>query len=385
MQLKSSLGKVAQLLVIIILTGCTTVNFDTAQQAYEAHDYATAYKQFKQLASQGNPQAEESLGNMYLDGDGVTQDYEAGVHWLTLAAGNGSGQAQYSLGNIYATSMLGSPDYAQALQWWRKAADNNVAGALMNIGALFEAGKGVPQSYLEAKGLYEIGADDGDARAMTAMGGLYAAGHGVPQDYGEAIHWFMAAAKLKEPHAAEILGYLQFNGFGQPKDPAAAMEWYQTAADEGDFLAQLFVASVYRQGGFGIAKDPAKSQALFERAADREARSIEELQMEMRAVIDANKSYPEDAIKAHAEGTVVVSFDLFGNRPTNVRVDHGSGYHSLDKAAIEAVKASIFPRRSVPLLKINHFVVQLDFSGTSNVLPPAGNQQCSQLGSCLDS
>lgn len=385
MQLKSSLIWFIVQLVTVLVAGCATANFDAAQKAYDAHDYSTAYKQFKQLASQGDLQSEEYLGDMYLYGNGVAQDYDAAVHWLTLAADGGSGQAQFLLGTIYATGMLGSVDYAQALQWYRKAADNDVAESETNIGAFYEAGNGVPQDYWEAMDWYKKGADDGDIRAPTAIGGLYATGHGVPQDYSEAIHWFTIAANLKEPHAALMLGYLQFSGLGQPKDPAGAMKWYQTAADEGDFLALLFVASVYRQGAFGIAKDPAKAQSMFERAADREARSVWELQTEMRAVIDANKSYPDDAIKAHAEGSVVVSFDLQGSTPTNVRVDHGSGYHSLDKAAVEAVKASIFPRRSLPLLKVRHFIVQLDFSGASNMLPPAGSQQCSQTGSCVDS
>ena len=55
--------------------------FDLGLAAYERQDYATAYRQWRPLADQGNASAQHNLGLMYERGQGVRQDYAAAVSW----------------------------------------------------------------------------------------------------------------------------------------------------------------------------------------------------------------------------------------------------------------------------------------------------------------
>ena len=61
-------------------------DFDKGLTAYNNGDYATALKEWKPLAEQGDVDAQYHLGVMYDNGDGVSQDYKEAVRWYTLAA-----------------------------------------------------------------------------------------------------------------------------------------------------------------------------------------------------------------------------------------------------------------------------------------------------------
>ena len=56
---------------------------------------------FVRLAEQENADAQIRLGNMYLDGDGVPQDFAEAAQWYRKAAERGLAEAQYKLGFMY--------------------------------------------------------------------------------------------------------------------------------------------------------------------------------------------------------------------------------------------------------------------------------------------
>jgi len=58
---------------VCLLTGGAGVH------ALDVGDYATAYKEFKTLAEQGNAEAQYGLGYMYNNGLGVTRVYRGGI------------------------------------------------------------------------------------------------------------------------------------------------------------------------------------------------------------------------------------------------------------------------------------------------------------------
>ena len=69
--------------------------------AYESGDYATALREWKPLAKQGDARAQYNLGLMYNERKGVPQDYKTAVKWYRLAAEQGNADAQYNLGLMY--------------------------------------------------------------------------------------------------------------------------------------------------------------------------------------------------------------------------------------------------------------------------------------------
>ena len=60
-------------------------------------------------------------------------------------------------------------DYAKAMEWYRKAADHGSADAQFNIGFLYQSGWGVAEDVEQAKVWYQKAADQGDAFAKAAL------------------------------------------------------------------------------------------------------------------------------------------------------------------------------------------------------------------------
>ncbi len=104
------------------LTAPAWAGFDEAEAAYDRGDYATAISWLRPLVELGHARAQFTLGNMYYDGQGVSQDY------------------------------------AEAVKWWRKAAEQGDPIAQYDLGVAYHNGEGVPQDYVQAHMLYNLAA-----------------------------------------------------------------------------------------------------------------------------------------------------------------------------------------------------------------------------------
>ena len=108
--------------LLVMLVGPAWAGFDEGMAAYDRGDYATALKEWLPLAEQGDANAQNSLGIMYGNGDGVTQDYAEALKWYRKAAEQGNADAQNNLGVMYANGEGVPQDHAQAHLWWNLAA-----------------------------------------------------------------------------------------------------------------------------------------------------------------------------------------------------------------------------------------------------------------------
>jgi len=93
-----------------------------AWAAYQQGDYETALRLMKPLAEQGDADAQNNLGYMYENGNGVPQDYAEAVKWYRLAAEQGDAASQYRLGQIYLQGLGLPKDTVQAQMWMEIAA-----------------------------------------------------------------------------------------------------------------------------------------------------------------------------------------------------------------------------------------------------------------------
>ncbi len=121
-------------LLLLTLAAPAWAGWDEGVAAYERGDYATAFREMKPLAEQGNASAQYNLGFMYGNGEGVTQDYAEAVRWYRRAAEQGHAGAQTSLGVMYDKGQGVPQDYAEAVKWYTKAAERGVALAQYNLG-----------------------------------------------------------------------------------------------------------------------------------------------------------------------------------------------------------------------------------------------------------
>ncbi|KAK5820679.1 hypothetical protein F5H01DRAFT_411899, partial [Linnemannia elongata] len=98
-------------------------------------------------ASLGDKKAQVALGDMYRDGRGVPQDYQAAMDWYFKAVEQGDAAGQHRVGGLYAKGFGVPQNYATAMDWYLRAADQGHADSQCNIGFLYNNGRGVPQDY----------------------------------------------------------------------------------------------------------------------------------------------------------------------------------------------------------------------------------------------
>ncbi len=140
------------------LTAQAWAGWDEGLAAYQRGDYATALREIRPLAEQGDAQAQYYLGSMYHYGQGVPQGYAEAVKLYRKAAEQGYANAQNTLGFMYRYGQGVPQDYAKALQWYRKAVEQGVAEAQYNLGSMNYNGLGVPQDYAKAHMWFNLAA-----------------------------------------------------------------------------------------------------------------------------------------------------------------------------------------------------------------------------------
>ncbi len=98
-------------------------DFEAGLDAANRGDYATALKEWRPLAEQGDADAQFHLGLMYDFGEGVAQDRTEAAKWFHLAAEQGHAPAQSFLGLLYMWGGEGvTQNYVLAHMWSSLAA-----------------------------------------------------------------------------------------------------------------------------------------------------------------------------------------------------------------------------------------------------------------------
>ena len=114
----------------------TTIIQDTFQQAnnlFGERRYAEAFPLFWQLAVQGNANAQNGLGWIYLNGLGVVQDNSQAVYWYRKSGEQGHAVSQNNLGNMYQNGLGVTQDNSQAIYWYQKAAEQGQQDAIDSL------------------------------------------------------------------------------------------------------------------------------------------------------------------------------------------------------------------------------------------------------------
>jgi TPR repeat protein len=168
-------------------------------------DSKQAVHWYLKAAEQGNVMAQFNLGTMYENGaiewpqyglddtndtsSGVPLDYKKAMYWYRKAAVQGYAQAQNSVGVMYINGQGVNKDIKQGVDWYRKAAEQGYAQAQYNLGVAYNDGIGVKQEFKQAIHWYSKAAEQNDALAQFNLGVMYAKGQGLLQDYKTAYMW----------------------------------------------------------------------------------------------------------------------------------------------------------------------------------------------------
>ncbi len=86
--------------LLIAFMATARADFQEGYAAYGRGEYATALREFRPLARQGDASAQFALGVMHRTGQGVVQDYAEAAKWYRMAAEQGQAAAQFTLGVV---------------------------------------------------------------------------------------------------------------------------------------------------------------------------------------------------------------------------------------------------------------------------------------------
>ena len=145
----SRIAATSLVLALALAVSSAQAQTDVAYEAYKRGDYATALREWRPLAEQGDAAAQTLLGDMYGAGRGVPQDDRQAIAWYRKAAEQGYAKAQYSLGFVYAYNPSVPRDYRQAMFWYRKAAEQGYAVAQFDLGVMYHLALGSPKMMLK--------------------------------------------------------------------------------------------------------------------------------------------------------------------------------------------------------------------------------------------
>ena len=117
------------LLTLLVGNPAFSADFQKGYAAYQRGDYATALREWEPLAEQGNADAQNNLGLMYDNGQGVPQNDKTAVKWYKLAAEQGDATAQTNLGIKYFIGKGVVQDYVRTHMWLSIAASQGYKDA----------------------------------------------------------------------------------------------------------------------------------------------------------------------------------------------------------------------------------------------------------------
>ena len=81
------------LVCAIVISIPAQADLYAAAAAADKQDYPRAFELYRELAEMGQPEAQENLAVMYVNGEGVKRDNVLGYGWATIALENGGGEA----------------------------------------------------------------------------------------------------------------------------------------------------------------------------------------------------------------------------------------------------------------------------------------------------
>ncbi len=97
-----------------------TEDLTSAEHAFLARnekDFKLALSLFMSLATQNYASAQQFVGAMYEEGEGMTKNYEQAIHWYRKAAVKKNTSAQYALGLMHLKGRGVDQDFIHAQKW----------------------------------------------------------------------------------------------------------------------------------------------------------------------------------------------------------------------------------------------------------------------------
>ena len=124
------IGLLALVLAALVAGPARAGPFDDGIDAYYQHDFAKALRLWLPLAEDGNAYAQNNLGAMHENGQGVAADMKEAARWYRRAAEQAHTDAQLNLARLYTTGQGVQEDLVRAHMWLTISTERSMGGML---------------------------------------------------------------------------------------------------------------------------------------------------------------------------------------------------------------------------------------------------------------
>jgi TPR repeat protein/serine/threonine protein kinase len=331
-------------------------DYDKGHRLKRRKKYKEAVRWFRKATEQDHASAQNSLGVMYENGQGVKKDYKEAYKWYRKAAEQGYDYAQNNLGTMYNKGKGVEQNYKEAIKWYRKAAEQGRASAQNNLGVMYNKGKGLEQNYIEAYKWYRKAAEQGYKYAQNNLGFMYEKGRGVKKDDQEAVKWYRKAAEQGHASGQYNLGDMYEHGKGVKKDQEKAIEWYRKATQQEHVVSKKRLSKLLEQReqkkihaqskkdfykGFQFKKNKKYKEALkwYLKAAEQGYASAQNNLGVMYKYGQGVKKDYKEAVKWYRKAAL--QNEVYGQRNLGVMYENGQGVKKDYKEAVKWYRKSV--------------------------------------------
>jgi TPR repeat protein len=176
-----------------------------------ASENSDLFERLGEAAENGNVEAMNFLGVLYVGNAKVPTDYSIALYWFQRAIDRGSANAMHNMAYMYLRGIGVSRDYANAFRWFQRAADGGDAFAMHSVAAMAEHGLGTTRDAVLARSMYRKAAESGIPLAMMWLSEDLAR-PGPNHNLVEAHAWLEVAA------LTELDGQVQVIVLGRMED-----------------------------------------------------------------------------------------------------------------------------------------------------------------------
>lgn len=178
-----------------------------------------------------------NLGMAFLNGEGVERDYQKAAQWLELAQRQNFSEAQFALGILFFEGEEGVPQNpSRGIELLKSAAAQNHSLARKYLSGIAD-GESVPAYRGESARIEEPSAMKSDEEALLEAR-RYFTGYGRQKDYSKAYLLLLPLAQKGYAEAARLVGMMNLSGKGVEKNSNEARRWLILAAQKGDETAR---------------------------------------------------------------------------------------------------------------------------------------------------
>ena len=218
-------------------------------EAESDEDLEKARSLLGQASMAGHAMAQDVLGNMYEDGDGVEEDIATALQLYRRSADQDCPSGLYDLGVLYLDGRGVEKDASRAFSLVKKAVDlGGLPDHVYMLSVLYHRGEGTDADEGRAMDLLERAAGLGSPEAKAGLGAILLSGDGLEKDPGRAFALLKEAAEDQQADAMCNLGLMYESGTHVGKDLGTAVSYYRQAADLGYAPAYFHLAVLAGQG-----------------------------------------------------------------------------------------------------------------------------------------